>query len=205
MVARARKPRPSVPQQLLCNDRNSHDLSNDVLRTLGAPIVLSFHRLAYIKSGTGREQRSHSYQVSDNVSRAQGAQVPRSCFHRREGESEVRIDRTKPRRFPPQLDEYIPQMTDYSTFYADDDCVLDDSYADGWLQRKPCAPPCQGCTVVEVEKHAFSIGKRRKGSRVHTCRGATPQMVRQKFNTYVIVCLSYSTSRIASFLIPRDR
>lgn len=47
----------------------------------------------------------------------------RSCFHQREGESEVRIDRTKPRRFPPQLDEYrkrrkIPHVMPMMTMFS---------------------------------------------------------------------------------------
>ena len=50
-------------------------------------------------------------------------------------------------------------MMEDSTFRADCDCVRflddgDDSYGDGWLQRKSCAPPRQPC---QVKKCAYVL------------------------------------------------
>ena len=43
------------------------DVSDDVSRTRGTPIALSFHKPAFLQSGRGREQSSNSHNVSDDV------------------------------------------------------------------------------------------------------------------------------------------
>lgn len=72
---------PLFRNSFLNDDRNSHDMSDDVLRTRRTPIALSFQQPVLLNSRRGREySTSNSYNVSDDESRAQGAPFLRSFF-----------------------------------------------------------------------------------------------------------------------------
>ena len=144
---------------------NIYDVFDDLSRTRGTTISLSFHKPAFIKSGRAREQSSHSY----NMSRAQGAPVPRSFFKPPLFQSMGARERSANRSehaspiSPPRLQ----QMTDDSILRADFDCVLgdgDDSYADGWLQWKPCCKCFHACprgTIYHLRQRTIKTQKQK--------------------------------------------